>query len=215
MTKFRNFRATSLLVSALLLLAAPHVFAQQITVKSRVTQAVDDLQTAHLTGNVHPLARAEFDQGALPDSQPLQRMLLLLQRSTEQETTLRNLLDAQQTKNSGSYHAWLTPDSFGKQFGPPDSDVQAVTDWLTRQGFQISKVSTGRTVIEFNGTAGQVREGFQTEIHRFVVNGEEHFANVSDPAIPQALARRWFRELSRYTIFARFLTCTARAFTAA
>jgi subtilase family serine protease len=187
MTKFRSLQACCLFVSSLLLLAAPHALAQKITVKSRVTQSVDDLQTTRLAGNVHPLARAEFDQGALPDSQPLQRMLLLLQRSTEQETSLRNLLDAQQTKNSGSYHAWLTPDSFGKQFGPSDSDVQAVTDWLTRQGFQISKVSTGRSVIEFNGTAGQVRKGFQTEIHRFVVNGEEHFANVSDPAIPQAL----------------------------
>jgi hypothetical protein len=187
MTKFRNLKAICLFVSAPLLLAAPHAFAQKITVKSRVTQAVDDLQTARLAGNVHPLARAEFDQGALPDSQPLQRMLLLLQRSTDQETALRNLMDAQQTKNSGTYHAWLTPDSFGKQFGPSDSDVQAVTDWLTRQGFQISKVSTGRSVIEFNGTAGQVRKGFQTEIHRFVVNGEEHFANVSDPSVPQAL----------------------------
>jgi subtilase family serine protease len=187
MTKFRKLKAICLFVCAFLLLAAPHVFAQKITVKSRVAQAVDDLQTTRLTGNVHPLARAEFDQGALPDSQPLQRMLVLLQRGTDQETALRNLLDAQQTKNSGSYHAWLTPDSFGKQFGPSDSDVQAVTDWLTRQGFQISKVSTGRTVIEFNGTVGQVRKGFQTEIHRFVVNGEEHFANVSDPAIPQAL----------------------------
>src|SRR5579863_4944514 len=180
MTKFRNVKACCLFVFALLLLVAPPASAQKITVKSRVTQAVDDLQTTRLAGNVHPLERAEFDQGALPDSQPLQRMLLLLQRGTDQETALRNLLDAQQTKNSGSYHAWMTPDSFGKQFGPSDSDMQAVTDWLTRQGFEISKVSAGRSVIEFNGTVGQVRRGFQTEIHRFVVNGEEHFANVSD-----------------------------------
>ena len=68
--------------------------------------------------------------------------------------------------------------------------MQTVTDWLTRQGFQISKVSSGRTVIEFNGTAGQVRKSFQTEIHRFTVNGEEHFANVSDPAIPHVTLRR-------------------------
>ena len=187
MTKFRKFKATPVFAAALFLLAAPALFAQKEIVKSRVTEAVDDLQTVRLRGNVHPLAKPQFDQGALPDSQPMERMLLLLQRSAAQETSLRGLLDAQQTKNSGSYHAWLTPDSFGTQFGPSDSDMQAVTDWLTRQGFQVSKVAAGRSVIEFSGTAGQVRKSFQTEIHRFLVNGEEHFANVSDPAIPQAL----------------------------
>ena len=188
MTKFRNLGAITLGVAAVLLFAAPSLLAQKEIVKSRIMETVDDLQTTRLSGNAHPMARPEFDQGALPDSQPMQRMLLLLQRSSEQEGSLRSLLDAQQTKNSGSYHAWLTPESFGKQFGPSDSDMQAVTDWLTRQGFQISKVATGRGVIEFNGTAGQVRKSFQTEIHSFVVNGEEHFGNVGDPAIPKALS---------------------------
>jgi hypothetical protein len=188
MTKFRNLSAITLGIATFLLFAAPSLLAQKEIAKSRITETVDDLQSTRLSGNVHPMARPEFDQGALPDSQPMQRMLLLLQRSSEQESSLRSLLDAQQTKNSGSYHAWLTPDSFGKQFGPSDSDMQAVTDWLTRQGFQVSKVAAGRSVIEFNGTAGQVRKSFQTEIHRFVVDGEEHFGNVGDPAIPKALS---------------------------
>jgi hypothetical protein len=162
--------------------------AQKSAVPSRVVEAVDDTRTVVLKGNVHPLARAANDQGALADSQPLTRMLLLLQRSPEQESALRQLMDAQQTKGSASYHAWLTPDQFGKQYGPSDSDVQAVTDWLTRQGFQVSSVAKGRTVIEFNGNVGQVRNAFHTEIHKFLVNGEERFANVSDPAIPQALS---------------------------
>src|SRR5260370_688733 len=84
--------------------------------------------------------------------------------------------------------AVLTPDEFGKKFGPADADVQAVTDWLTLHGFQVSKVSKGRTVIEFSGNAGQVRNAFGTEIHRYNVKGEEHFANVKDPEIPAALS---------------------------
>lgn len=115
-------------------------------------------------------------------------MLLLLQRSSAQEQSLRQLIDAQQTKNSGNYHAWLTPEQFGQQFGPADSDVQAVTDWLTRSGFQVANVAKGKGVIEFSGNVGQVRSAFHTQVHKFVVNGEEHFANVSDPAIPAALA---------------------------
>lgn len=164
------------------------VMAQNTAVRSRVVEAVDDTVTVKLQGNVHPLARAQYDQGAVPDSQPITHMLLLLQRSADQELALRQLLDAQMTKGSASYHAWLTPDQFGKQFGPSDSDVQAVTDWLTKQGFQIRKVYAGKTVIEFDGIAAQVRNAFHTEIHKYVVNGGEHFANASDPQIPEALS---------------------------
>jgi hypothetical protein len=168
--------------------AGQTLWAQKAPVASRVVEQIDETRTVNIRGNVHPLARAEFDRGAVAESQPMTRMLLLLQRSAEQETTLQQLIDAQQTKGSGSYHAWLTPAQFGQQFGPSDADVQAVTDWLTKQGFQVAKVSAGRTTIEFHGTVAQVQSAFQTQIHRFVVNGEEHIANVSDPAIPAALA---------------------------
>jgi subtilase family serine protease len=168
--------------------AGQALWAQKAPVASRVVEQIDEARTVNIRGNVHPLARAEFDRGAVAESQPMTRMLLLLQRSAEQETALRQLIDAQQTKASGSYHAWLTPAQFGQQFGPSDADVQAVTDWLTKQGFQVAKVSAGRTTIEFHGTVAQVQNAFQTQIHHFVVNGEDHIANASDPSIPEALA---------------------------
>ncbi|HTZ46025.1 MAG TPA: protease pro-enzyme activation domain-containing protein [Verrucomicrobiae bacterium] len=182
------WRALTCAVLLFAVAAALPAQTQKSVVPSRVTEAVDDTQLVKLTGNVHPLARTAYDQGALADSQPMSRMMLVLQRSGTQEQTLQQLLDAQQTKSSGSYHAWLTPEQFGQQFGPSDADVQAVTDWLTKQGFQVANVAKGKTVIEFNGNVAQVRNAFHTEIHRFVVNGEEHFANVSDPSIPAALA---------------------------
>ena len=163
-------------------------WAQGSTVASRVVEAVDNSRTVLLQGNVHPLARPANDRGALADSQPMTHMLLLLQRSPEQDFALKQLMGAQQAKGSSSYHAWLTPEQFGLQFGPSDADIRTVTDWLTRQGFQVSSVSKGRTVIDFSGNAGQVRNAFHTEIHKFVVNGEEHVANVSNPSIPEALA---------------------------
>jgi hypothetical protein len=175
-------------VGLLVCLGSSGVKAQNAAVRSRVVEPVDDAVTVRLQGNVHPLAKAQFDQGALPDSQPMTHMMLLLQRGPEQELALRQLMDAQLTKSSGSYHAWLTSEQFGKQFGPSDADVQAVTDWLTRQGFRVNKVASGKTVIDFDGNVAQVRNAFQTEIHRFVINGEERFANVSDPVIPHALS---------------------------
>jgi subtilase family serine protease len=161
---------------------------QKSRVPARVMETVNDTNRTVLRGNVHPKARAEFDRGAVADAQPVTRILLVLQRSAEQEAALRQLMEEQQSKNSPNYHAWLTPEQFGKQFGPADTDVQAVTDWLTSHGFQNIKVAKGKTVVEFSGNAGQVRSAFGTEIHQYNVKGEEHFANASDPQIPAALA---------------------------
>ncbi len=161
---------------------------QTTSAPARITQAVDESNLVLLKGNVHPLARAEFDQGAVSDGQPLHRMLLLLQRSADQEAALQKLLDDQQNKSSANYHAWLTPTQFGQQFGPADADIQTVTNWLQSHGFQINTVSAGRTVIEFSGNAGQVRNAFHTEMHMYLVNGEAHTANARDPQIPSALA---------------------------
>ncbi len=162
--------------------------AQTNAVRIRVTGAVDVHNLVTLRGNVHPLARPEFDQGVAPDDLPMERMLLVLQRGADQEVGLRKLLDDQQTKSSVQFHQWLTPEQFGQQFGPADSDVRAVTDWLASQGFQVNRVAAGRTVIEFSGSAGLVRQVLGTEIHKFRVNGEDHWANTTDPQIPAALA---------------------------
>jgi hypothetical protein len=161
---------------------------QSVNIPARITQSVDPLQTVTLRGNTHPLARPEFDRGAVSDAMPIGRILLLLQRSPDQEQALQQLLEQQQSKSSPNYHAWLTPDQFGKQFGVADADLQVVTQWLASQGFSPISVGPGRMVIEFSGNAGQVRGAFHTEIHHFVMNGEEHTANAADPQIPAALA---------------------------
>jgi hypothetical protein len=162
--------------------------AQQNTIQPRITQAVDEASLTVLRGNTHPLALTRYDRGAAPPSLPMQRMLLVLKRSPEQDAALVRLLDEQQDKSSPSYHKWLTPEQFGKQFGPADADIQAVTSWLGSHGFQIARVSKGRTVIEFSGTAAMVQEAFHTQMHNYVVAGERHLANASDPQIPSALA---------------------------
>jgi hypothetical protein len=183
-----GLRRTALLLFSILILSLGRAAAQTTDIPARITQAVDEKNLVVLKGNVHPLARAEFDQGAAPLDLPLERMLLVLKRSPEQESALRKLLDDQQDKSSPRYRHWLTPQQFGLQFGPSDSDIQKVTGWLLAHRFQNVQASRGRTVIEFSGAASQVQETFGTSIHKFVVNGEEHWANASDPTIPAALS---------------------------
>lgn len=152
-----------------------------------ITSAVNNGQRITLAGNVHTLARPEFDRGAAPQDLAMNRMLLVLKRSPQQDAALAKLIADQQDENSPDYHRWLSPEEFGQQFGLSDGDLQKVTSWLAAQGFSIDEVSKGRTIIEFSGTAGQVQNAFGTAIHKFVVNGQEHWANVSNPQIPAAL----------------------------
>ena len=164
------------------------LLGQAVIAQPRITQAIDESRLTVLNGNTYPLARPEFDGGEAPASLALNRMLLVLGRSPEQESALGQLLDDQQDKTSPNYHKWLTPQEFGRHFGPAEQDIQTVASWLQSHGFQVAELSPGRMVIEFSGSAGQVAETFHTAIHKYVVNGEEHWANASDPQIPVALA---------------------------
>jgi hypothetical protein len=159
----------------------------QVAPRPLITQAVDESQVVTLKGNTHLLARPQFDIGVAPPDAPMRRMLMVLKRSPEQEHALIKLLDDQQDKASRNYHKWLTPDEFGRQFGPADQDLQAVTGWLQFHGLQVNRVTRGRTIIEFSGVESQVEEALHTQIHKYLVNGEEHWANASDPQIPAAL----------------------------
>ena len=155
--------------------------------RARIVAAVRNDQLVTLRGNVHPMARPANDRGALPDQRPVTKMRMLLQRSAAQESALQQLMAQQLDPKSPKYHAWLTPQEFGQQFGPADSDVQAVKDWLSSQGFTGLKVNNGKTLIEFNGTAGAIRNAFHSEMHQLSVRGEQHFANMQEPKIPAAL----------------------------
>src|ERR1035441_9915796 len=155
---------------------------------SLITQPVDDTLRAMLPGNVHPMARQGFDRGEAPADLFLGRMLMILKRSPQQEAALQQLLQDQQDIHSGAYHQWLTPEQFGERFGPAASNVNAVTQWLTSNGFQVSQVSKSHLFVEFSGSALQVRQALHAPIHSFVVNGEQHWANAANPSIPIALA---------------------------
>jgi len=169
---------------SLLAVLAP---AQTGTVASRITQTIDASKLTTLSGNTHPLATAKYDRGAAPANLSMDRMLLVLKRSPQQEAALETFMREQLTRTSPNYHKWLTPTQFGQQYGPSDEDIRKVTSWLQTSGFTVANVSAGKDIVEFSGTADEVQRAFHTSIHRYTVNGEDHWANSSDPKIPTAL----------------------------
>jgi subtilase family serine protease len=168
-----------------LLAAASAAMAAQ---SNRITAPIDGSQTVVLNGSVHALARSEYDQGAADPALQLPYVVMVMRPSSSQQAELEQLLVQQQDPASPQYHKWLTPEGYADRFGLAPSDTGKIATWLRSQGFSIVQVARGRDWIAFSATAGLVENTFHTQIHRYSVDGELHFANATELAIPKALA---------------------------
>ncbi|MGA8497162.1 MAG: protease pro-enzyme activation domain-containing protein [Xanthobacteraceae bacterium] len=184
-----------LAIAALSLALRPSAYAQTPPVAAAaaqalpmITAAVNDAVRATLAGNTRPEATAANDRGRVDDAMPLDHMQLQLRRPAAREEAVKALIEQLHDPKSPNFHHWLTAAEFGAQFSPAASDIAAITGWLQQQGFTVNFVYPSGVSIDYSGTAGQVRTAFHTELHRLSVNGVAHFANMSDPEIPAALA---------------------------
>jgi hypothetical protein len=189
------FRPFSLTVTAFVLAISSLATAQTSSlsaeakpVANRLTQPINETSLMSLRGTVHPLARAANDRGAAPDGMRLDRIQIVLKRSDAQESALKQLIGDLHKPGTASYHRWLTPEQFGQQFGPSDSDLATLETWLQSHGFGNIKVNPGRQTLEVAGSVAQFREAFHAQIHKYSVKGETHYANATDPQIPAAIA---------------------------
>jgi pseudomonalisin len=158
-----------------------------VQVKDRITSFIDEDQRVTLRGNVHPLALAEYDAGAVASDFPMEHMLLMLLPDAMQQEVLNELVDGQYSPESPYYHQWLTPEQYGERFGVSDSDAAQIVAWLQSHGMQVEELTAGHRSIIFSGTAAQVQAAFHTPIHIYKIGEEVHHANVNDPEIPAAL----------------------------
>jgi subtilase family serine protease len=156
--------------------------------RALITQPIDETNRVTLGGNTRPEANSENDRGPVASDFAVNHMLLQLRRSPEQEAAARQLIEDLHNPDSANYHRWLTARQFGDRFGLAQADLNTITHWLESYGLKVNFVYTSRMMIDFSGTAAQVRQAFQTEIHSLQVKGESHIANMSDPRIPAALA---------------------------
>jgi subtilase family serine protease len=193
----------------LVLLCLSEALFGQVPLKDRVVRAVDTSQLTAVEGNVHPLARAEFDQGRVEASMPM-RVTMTFKMTAAQQADLDALLAAQQQRGSADYQRWLTPEEYGSRFGLSQGDINKVTGWLENAGFQVEGVPASRNMITFSGTAAQVEAALHMEMHRYIVDGKPHFANAGEPSLPAALADvvSGFRSLHNFQMKPRVLKRT-------
>jgi len=169
------------LCAGIIALISGFAFAQD-----RITSTADSARVVPLRGHVHPLAQPRYDQGAVDASREIGMVTLLLAPSPAQQADLDGLLARQQNASSLDFHRWLTPEQFAERFGATAADIAKITAWLQSEGLQVNNVARGRGWITFSGSAERVGHAFRTEIHRYDIRGESHFANATDPSIPAA-----------------------------
>ena len=135
-----------------------------------------------------PLSPSATDLGAAPSGARLERMLLLLDPSSNRQQALISEIENQQNPASFEYHHWLTPAAFADTYANSATDVAAVVAWLQSQGFQVAPLPASRGWIEFSGTVAQVEQAFLTQINSVTTAGGNRFAIAGSVSVPAALA---------------------------
>jgi pseudomonalisin len=186
---YRRSTATVAALSFFIPFSSSFLLAQtSVRPRIRINGTIDEHDRIALTGNRHPLARPEYEAGLLPPDGRMERMILALDSDPEQQKALDELIADQQNPNSARYHQWLTPESFGLQFGVSDHDLAQVVEWLKSHGLEVNEIPAGRRSILFSGSVDQVESAFHTQVRAYRVGGEMHYGNATDPEIPRALA---------------------------
>jgi len=154
-----------------------------------ITEKIDESKRVTLRGNTRPEAHDPAnDRGRVADAFPMTHMLLQLKRPPEMEQEFEEFIEQLTDKTSPNFRQWLMPAEQGRNYGPAQADLDEIQAWLESYGFTVNFVYPTGMVMDFSGTAGQIREAFHTEIHNLEVHGKSLYANMRDPQIPAALA---------------------------
>ena len=174
--------------TALLFATVLSGFATVSSAAPLVTSAVDDRITTAVSGERSIFLSQAKDLGALDDSLALTHAKIVLKRSAEKQAALDKLVSDQQDRKSPSYHKWLSAADL-RGFGPDAADVAKLVTWLQSHGLTVNRTSPSGMAIDVSGHASAFNSAFHTSLHTVTLpSGEAHIANMTDLAIPTALA---------------------------
>jgi subtilase family serine protease len=159
-----------------------------VAAEDRVRGPIETDASIPLHGSVSPKLRRTNDRGLLDSATRINSVKLVLAQTDLQRADLEQFLEQQRDPASPDYQNWLTPEQYGERFGLSENDLAAISSWLQSSGFAVEQVARARNWITFNATADQIARVFHVELHHVEVDGQAHFANISDAWIPASLA---------------------------
>ena len=155
--------------------------------RSRLQGPIQSTKRVALTGHVRPQLESAIDDGPMDPAEPIHDLTMVLRPSAQQQSDLDQLLKEQQDPASGNYHRWLSPEEYAARFGASAEDADKISTWLKQQNLEVISVARARNSIRFRGTAGAVGAALGTQFRHYIVNGTRHFANGTEPSVPQEL----------------------------
>jgi uncharacterized protein (TIGR03437 family) len=168
-------------------LLAPGLLAQPAQSLDRIKGRLDSSHLAAVAGNIRPKVKLGGDRGPVSPSLELEYVTLHLKPTPAQQADLDRLLAQQQDPSSPNFRRWLTPEKYADRFGSSPADIAQIVAWLESQGLTVISTARGRNFVNFKGTAAQVQSALRVEIHNVLVDGEMHYANVTEPSVPEAI----------------------------
>jgi kumamolisin len=143
-----------------------------------------------LTGDTPSVVRQSTLEHHADESQTMKIVVGLKLRD---EAGLDRLLSEIADPRSPNFRKYLTPADFAGRFSPLPQDVDNVVIFLQERGLSVTNVSPNRTLIEAEGTVGQLEAAFGVTINKYTVklpNGgvKTYLSNDRDPVIPTRLS---------------------------
>jgi hypothetical protein len=119
--------------------------------------------------------------GALDNATNLHFSLSLPLRN---RPALTNLLQTLYDPASGNFHRFLTPAEFARQFGPSESDYQALGDFVRSNGLEVTGTHPNRTLLEGRGGVAAIEKAFHVHmgLFRHPTEARNFYAPESEPA---------------------------------
>ena len=145
-------------------------------------------QTAALTVLAHNRPRGIAAAHYIGRHDPNAVMDVVIALNLRNQAGLQQLLANLQNPNNSSYHAFLTPAEFTAEFGPGQSQVQAVTQYLASEGVRVTSVSSNRQLVHARASAATLQAAFHVAIGDYSLNGRSFYAPVGYPQLPSAVA---------------------------
>jgi subtilase family serine protease len=112
------------------------------------------------------------------------RVYLDWQNQARAEAVARAVSDPR----SASYHQYLTPAQFRKQFAPSQAQVGSVQSWLKSQGFTIAYTPSNNKYVAAEGTVGQAAAAFGTSFGMYRIKGKVLRSQSGNLSVPASLA---------------------------
>jgi hypothetical protein len=130
------------------------------------------------------------------------RLNLAIGLPLRNESNLDELLGQIYDPGSPNFRHYLTPEQFAEQFGPTESNYQAVTDFFEKNGFTITGKSSNRLVLSVSGSAADVEKVFHVTMreYRHPTEKRNFFAPDSEPSIDLTIPILHVSGLNNYSL---------------